>query len=90
MARRVISQKLITAILLSREKRYILARKANLHPAYFSQIIHGHIPLKPDDERVLRIGKVLNIPKEELFEIEEPVSLEFDIPLERKNLCELQ
>ncbi len=66
-----ISKKLYQAVKLSSTPAYKLAHWAQLHPNTLSKILHGAIPLKTGDKRVCRIGKILGLKPEELFESKE-------------------
>ena len=65
-----VSQKLRLAVWAKRAegtKQHELARSAEVNLSVFSSLVNDHIPLRDNDERVLRIAKVLGIPPEEAF-----------------------
>jgi len=64
----MISQKLIHAIKLSEKKAYKIAHEAGLHPSTLSSLLNGIEKAKPQDPRVISIGKVLGIPPEGCFQ----------------------
>jgi hypothetical protein len=67
-----VSNKLRLAVLQARcngKRQYEIAREAdNLHPVVFSSLINDSRPVRPDDPRVLAIGKVLGLAPEDCFE----------------------
>jgi len=62
-----ISREFLVRVKLNDQPAFKIAQAAELHPSTLSQIIHGKTPLKEDDPRVLRIGQVLGLSKEEVF-----------------------
>jgi hypothetical protein len=64
----MISQKFRTAVKLSNRRAYQIAWEAGVHPNFLSKIINGIERVKPGDPRVIRIGKVLGLLEEEVFE----------------------
>jgi hypothetical protein len=64
----MVSRKLRVAIKLSETPAYKIAQAAGENPATLSKLLHGIIPVKPNDPRVIKIGKVLGIPETECFE----------------------
>jgi hypothetical protein len=50
------------------QRQYDIARAAGLHPTTLSSLLHDIVPVRADDERVLAVGRVLNIPDAECFE----------------------
>ena len=65
-----ISQKLQIQTKLHPKKSYQIAHEAGLHPSTLSRIICGIENVKPNDQRVIAIGKVLGLSAEECFEKE--------------------
>jgi hypothetical protein len=63
-----ISQKLRIAAKLSEKRHYEIAHEAGLHPSTLSRILCGIEQIRRDDFRVIAIGKVLGIPREECFQ----------------------
>ena len=63
-----ISKKLINAYKLDGRKAYDLAKLSGLHPATFSQIMNAIIPVHMNDDRVLRIAKILGVKAKDAFE----------------------
>jgi plasmid maintenance system antidote protein VapI len=64
----MISKKFRTAVKLSNRRAYQIAWAAGVHPNFLSKIINGIERVKPGDPRVIRIGKVLGLSEDELFE----------------------
>ena len=62
------SEKLMAKIKLSDIPAYKIAQQAGLNPCTLSQLMRGIIPLKPNDERVIAVGRVLGIPESECFD----------------------
>jgi transcriptional regulator with XRE-family HTH domain len=65
----MVSQKLKNAVKTNLEPAYKIAQKANLSQSMMSQLLNGIVDVKPGDERVIRIGKVLGLDESECFEI---------------------
>lgn len=66
-----ISSKLFQTIKLNQTPAYKLAFQAGIHPNTLSKILHSALPIKNGDSRVLRLGEVLGLKPEELFEARE-------------------
>ena len=66
----MVSKELIAAIKLSKKRHYQIAQEAGLHPSTLSKIINGIEKVRRGDHRVLRLGRVLAIPENRLFEDE--------------------
>ncbi len=62
-----LSKKLRDAIKLS-APAYKIAQKAGLHYSTLSKLVCGIELIKPNDERVIAVGRVLGIPEYECFE----------------------
>ena len=62
-----ISKKLINAYKLDGRKAYDLAKLSGLHPATFSQIMNAIIPICKNDERVLKIARILGVNAKDAF-----------------------
>ncbi len=76
-----ISKKLRIAIKLSPVRMYRLAQRAGLHPSTLSKLINGIMPVKPGDPRILRLGTLLGLTPDELFEQAEPEAAPADLSL---------
>jgi hypothetical protein len=64
----MISKELIRMVKLSNLKSYQIAHKAGRHPSTLSRILCGIERVKDNDERVLKVGRVLGLPPENCFE----------------------
>ncbi len=64
----MVSAKLRVEVKLSELKAYQIALKAGLHPSTLSRIVNGIERIRPQDERVLAIGRVLGLQPHECFE----------------------
>jgi hypothetical protein len=64
----MVSKQFIIALKLSDDPAYRIAQKAGLDPSVLSKIIRGIVCVKPNDQRVLAVGRVLGIPPEDCFE----------------------
>lgn len=67
MMKPTISRKLLIEIKLNDQPQYRIAQAAGIHPNLLSKLIHGAVPIRPDDERVVRVGEVLGLSPEEVF-----------------------
>jgi len=63
----MISKKLREAIKLSHLKSYEIAQIAGIHPSTLSKLVCGIELAKPDDRRVIAIGRVLGLSPNECF-----------------------
>ena len=63
----MVSEKFRNAVREWRPKQYELAWKAGIHPVTLSQIVTGYIRPKPNDQRVLRIAKIIGLSPSECF-----------------------
>jgi hypothetical protein len=64
----MISKKLFAAIKLADEPAYRIAQKADLQPAVLSRLMCGIEKDKPNDPRLIAVGKVLGLQPAECFE----------------------
>lgn len=81
----MITRILIDAVRLSNLRSYQIAQAAELHPSTLSRIICGIERVKPGDQRVLRIAKVLGLKEEDCFELHDQEDGQMD-KLHRKAL----
>lgn len=63
-----ISDAFRAAIKLSDTPAYRIAQQVGVDQNFLSKVIRGIIQIKPGDERVLRVGKVLGLDALECFE----------------------
>lgn len=67
----MVSKKLIAAVRLHPTLRqYQVAHAVGIHPSVLSSILCGIERVEFGDPRVLRLGRLLRIPREELFEVQ--------------------
>lgn len=66
----VVSQKLIAAVKLNSLPAYKIAWSAKVNPTMLSKLINGIEKVKPNDPRIINVGKVLGVPAEECFQEE--------------------
>ena len=64
-----LSIKLITAIKLCETPAYKIAWAAGMHPVTLSKLIHGAEKIRPNDPRIIRVGKELGLRADECFEL---------------------
>jgi hypothetical protein len=64
----MVSRVLKEAVRLSNLRSYQIAHSADLHPSTLSRIICGIERVKPGDQRVVRLAKVLGLREEDCFE----------------------
>jgi hypothetical protein len=63
-----VSHKFLVRLKLNTLPAYHIAQLADLHPATLSKLVSGAEPIRPDDDRVIRLASVLGLSKEEAFE----------------------
>ena len=64
----MLSRRFVQALKLHHEPAYRLAWRAGLHPATLSKLIHGAERVRPQDERVIAVGRELGLSPTECFE----------------------
>ena len=64
----MVSNKFKLAIKTSPLKAYEIAHKAGIHPTVLSRIICGIEKVKPNDNRVLAVSRILKINADECFD----------------------
>ncbi len=64
----MVSKNLREAVKLSDMRAYQIAHRAGMHYTQLSRILNGIDEVRFGDPRVLRVGKVLGLNKEECFE----------------------
>jgi hypothetical protein len=62
------SRELIIAVKLADRPAWKIALEADVNPTVISRLITGAIRPKPNDPRLLRVGKVLGLLPEKIFE----------------------
>ena len=61
----MVSRRFIEAVKLADAPAYQIAHEADLHPATLSKLMSGQERVKPDDARVIAVGRVLGLSPEE-------------------------
>jgi hypothetical protein len=72
MERARVSQKLRLALLqrcCDGTRQYQIANAAGIHPTVMSALVHDIRPVRPDDARVIAIGKVLGLKPQDCFAV---------------------
>jgi hypothetical protein len=64
----MVSQKLKNAVRLHRMKAYEIAHEAGLHPSTLSRLLCGIEIPRENDQRVIRIGRVVGVADLDCFE----------------------
>jgi plasmid maintenance system antidote protein VapI len=71
----MISRRFLVELKLHPEPAYRIAQQAGLNPTTLSKLIHGAEPIRPDDDRIMRVGKILGLESHEVFmNVEVPVA----------------
>ncbi len=63
-----LSKKFIASVKLNSCPAYKIAQKAGVHSTWLSKIMIGAQSITPNDERIIRLGEVLGLKPEEIFE----------------------
>ena len=69
-----ISQTFIIRLKLHSDPAYRIAQMAGVDPTTLSKLINGAEPVRPDDDRILRVGLILGLEPDEVFESKEAVA----------------
>lgn len=67
----MLSRKFMDALKASPMPRYRLAREADVHPTVLWKLVCGYQEPRNGDERLLRVGKLLGLKRDEVFEVDE-------------------
>lgn len=62
-----LSEQFRARIKLADQPAYKIAQKAGVDPTFISKLLHGYAELRPDDNRIQRLAKVLNFPAHQIF-----------------------
>ncbi len=63
-----VSREFKVRLKLAGRPAYEIANQAGVNPTTLSKLINGIAPIKPNDERILRVAEFLGLKKEEIFE----------------------
>lgn len=66
----MISRKFVEAVRLSSRKHYQLAHEAGIHPTTLSKMLNGIEKVKAGDRRIIRLGEILGLSEDVLFDSE--------------------
>ena len=67
-----VSATFIIRLKLHSDPAYRIAQMAGVNPTTLSKLINGAEPVRPDDDRILRVGRILGLEPEEVFDLREP------------------
>jgi hypothetical protein len=65
-----LSREFVIAVKLNDLPAYRIAQKAQIHPNVLSKLLNGAEIIRPADERVLAVARVLNLDADKCFEPE--------------------
>jgi len=63
-----ISEAFLIRLKLHNDPAYRIAQRADVNPTTLSKLIHGAEPLRPADDRILRVGSILGLEPDEVFD----------------------
>ena len=63
-----VSDKFVARLKRNERPAYKVAQLADVNPVTLSKLNHGMEPLRPKDERILRVAEVLGLSESEAFE----------------------
>ena len=63
-----ISKQFLIRLKLHESPAYRLAQRAGVNPTTLSRLINGIDLVKPCDERIIAVGRVIGVPESECFE----------------------
>ena len=63
-----LSKRFLIEVKLNELPAYRLAQMAGINPNELSKLINGIVKVKPQDERIIRVGKVLGLDPCECFQ----------------------
>ena len=69
-----ISQTFIIRLKLHRDPAYRIAQMAGVNPTTLSKLINGAEPVRSDDDRILRVGRILGLEPDQVFDSREVVA----------------
>ena len=67
-----VSAKFIEALQHHPERAYRLWRRGGVDPTTGSKLIHGATLVRPNDERIIVVGRLLGLEASQCFEVEAP------------------
>ena len=69
-----ISQTFIIRLKLHSKPAYRIAQMAGVNPTTLSKLINGAEPIRSSDDRILRVGRILGLEPEEVFDSKEAMN----------------
>jgi len=63
----VISREFLIRLKLNDRNAYQISQEAGVNPVVLSRLIHGIEPVRPNDDRIIRVARVLGLSPEEAF-----------------------
>ena len=63
-----VSRKFFATIKTNDRPGYKIAQEAGLNPVLLSKILHGYERIRPNDFRVIAVGRVIGLTPDECFE----------------------
>jgi len=69
-----LSETFIIRLKLHSEPAYRIAQQAGVNPTTLSKLINGAEPVRPADDRILRVAKILGLEPDEVFDSREAVA----------------
>ncbi len=69
-----VSQTFIIRLKLHSDPAYRIAQMAGVNPTTLSKLINGAEPIRPDDDRILRVGRILGLEPDQVFDSREVVA----------------
>lgn len=67
-----VSETFIIRLKLHKEPAYRIAQMAGVNPTTLSKLINGAEPIRPSDDRILRVGRILGLEPDQVFDSSEP------------------
>ena len=62
-----VSETFIIRLKLHRDPAYRIAQQAGVNPTTLSKLINGAEPVRPSDDRIVRVGRILGLQPDEVF-----------------------
>ena len=66
-----ISETFIIRLKLHTDPAYRIAQMAGVNPTTLSKLINGAEPVRLDDDRILRVGRILGLEPDQVFDSRE-------------------
>jgi len=69
-----VSRIFVETVKLFPVRQYKVAQAAGINPTTLSQIINGILRVRPGDERVIAVGRIVGLKAAECFDFEQPTT----------------